>query len=154
MSLELFPDGEEAGTASEKEGAPAPEPAKKFSKGSETELTLDNDKIDDRCKKSVRSLFMDPSDSNDFLPGPDPDPAIQRSLMKHITQLICDQTGFIIEEKLKGILAPLIEAERTLIHVDAVLQALGINNIEEMQVLARYMLRRCTAVKGIMSKVN
>jgi len=57
----------------------------------------------------------------EFLPGPRPDPKVQRRLMKHITKVICEQTGFILEEKLRTILSPMINTERNLIHIDAVL---------------------------------
>ncbi len=75
-----------------------------------------------RPRTDASSLLLEGSDSKEFLPGPTPDPIIQRRLMKHITKVICDQTGFIIEERLRKILRPMLKTERTLIHFDAVLQ--------------------------------
>lgn len=104
------------------------------------------------CGKSA-SLMILPSDSVEFIPGPDPNPEIQRRLMKHVAKIICDESGFLVEEELRSLLEPLIETERNLVNLDALLKALGINTVQEMQYLAHFMLKRCRITKGIISKV-
>ncbi|CAG7823676.1 unnamed protein product [Allacma fusca] len=103
-------------------------------------------------KKSRASLFVEPNSEFEFCPGPDPDPEIQRKLMKHITNVICDQTGFLVEEKLRKIMSPYIDAEKELVHIDTVMQVLGITHVDEMQELAKYILRHSRIMKGIISK--
>lgn len=68
-----------------------------------------------------------PKIQQEFIPGPDPDPVIQRRLMKGIAKVICNQSGFIVEEELQRILEPLLETERNLVNLDAVLQVGWIN---------------------------
>jgi hypothetical protein len=73
--------------------------------------------------------------------------------MKSIAKVICDQSGFIVEEELQKTLQPLIKTERNLVTLDAVFRCLGINSVDEMQSLARFMLKYCKTMKGVMSKV-
>jgi len=102
------------------------------------------------CFKCIARAF----DFQEFIPGPEPDPAIQRRLMKSIAKVICNQSGFIVEEELQRIIMPLIKTEKTLVTLDAVFQSLGISSVDEMQALARYMLKYCKTMKGVMSKVS
>jgi len=44
--------------------------------------------------------------------------------------------------------------ERTLVQFDAVLTALGIVTLGDMQLLARYMLKNCTVMKAVLAKAS
>ncbi|ODN04669.1 Dynein regulatory complex protein 1, partial [Orchesella cincta] len=100
------------------------------------------------------SLLIIPSDSIEFIPGPEPDPVIQRRLMKHVAKVICDESGFIVEDELRRLLDPLMETERNLVNLDALLKALGIKTVSEMQYLAHFLLKRCRVTKGVISRIG
>lgn len=93
-------------------------------------------------------------DFQEFIPGPQPDPGMQRRLMKHLAKVICDESGFLVEQELRKLLEPLVETERNLVNLDALLKALGINSIQEMQYFAHFMLRRCRVTKGVISRIG
>ncbi|CAL8111767.1 unnamed protein product [Orchesella dallaii] len=145
---------------------------KKKQKSSTMTLTLETDGEDDTlfdetallkterevgkptsCQPNA-SLVLLASESIEFIPGPEPDPVIQRRLMKHVAKVICDESGFIVEDELRRLLEPLKETERNLVNLDALLKALGIKTVSEMQYLAHFLLKRCRVTKGIISRIG
>lgn len=62
-------------------------------------------------------------------------------LIKQILELLCDESGFLIESKLLTLLAPLQPCEQTLMKLDAIFTAMGIESEEDVQLLSRYFLK-------------
>jgi dynein regulatory complex protein 1 len=62
-------------------------------------------------------------------------------LIKQILELICDESGFLIESKLLTLLAPLNPCEQMLMKLDAIFVAMGVESEEDVQTLTRYFLK-------------
>ncbi|XP_074919598.1 dynein regulatory complex protein 1 [Chelonoidis abingdonii] len=61
--------------------------------------------------------------------------------VKHILELLCDESGFLIESKLLGLLQPLERHERSLMRLDAIFAALGIDNEDDVYTLVDFFLK-------------
>ncbi|XP_073978512.1 dynein regulatory complex protein 1-like isoform X2 [Rhodnius prolixus] len=64
----------------------------------------------------------------------------RKRLMRIIFEKIADTAGFIREDKLETFMAAIPEEDKTLIRIDQVLKALGIENKEDMLVLTRFLM--------------
>uniref|UniRef100_A0A8C3FVD7 Dynein regulatory complex protein 1 n=1 Tax=Chrysemys picta bellii TaxID=8478 RepID=A0A8C3FVD7_CHRPI len=60
--------------------------------------------------------------------------------VKHILELLCDESGFLIETKLLGLLQPLERHERSLMRLDAIFAALEIDNEDDVYMLVDFFL--------------
>lgn len=69
---------------------------------------------------------------------------ISATVIKSILELLCDESGFLVESKLNKLLAPLEKDERSLMKLDAIFSALGIDTEEDVHILASYFMH----VKG------
>ncbi|XP_065446116.1 dynein regulatory complex protein 1-like isoform X1 [Chrysemys picta bellii] len=61
--------------------------------------------------------------------------------VKHILELLCDDSGFLIETKLLGLLQPLERHERSLMRLDAIFAALKIDNEDDVYTLVDFFLK-------------
>ncbi|XP_044864564.1 dynein regulatory complex protein 1-like isoform X2 [Mauremys mutica] len=61
--------------------------------------------------------------------------------VKHILELLCDESGFLIESKLLGLLQPLERHERSLMRLDAIFAALDIDNEDDVYALVDFFLK-------------
>ncbi|KAM9156725.1 dynein regulatory complex protein 1 [Pangshura tecta] len=61
--------------------------------------------------------------------------------VKHILELLCDESGFLIESKLLGLLQPLERHERSLMRLDAIFAALEIDNEDDVYTLVDFFLK-------------
>lgn len=61
-------------------------------------------------------------------------------LIKSILELLCDESGFLIESKLKKLLQPLDRDEQNLMKLDSIFTALGVDTEDDIHVLAAYLL--------------
>lgn len=68
------------------------------------------------------------------------DQIIEQKLLKTIFRAIADNSGFLIEGKLKDLLQPYAETERTLVNLDAVFNALGIFRSDEIDYIKQYFV--------------
>ncbi|XP_074606575.1 dynein regulatory complex protein 1-like [Acropora palmata] len=62
--------------------------------------------------------------------------------IKAILELICDEAGFLVESKLTKLLAPLERDEQSLMKLDAIFAALGVDTEEDIYLLSNYFLNR------------
>lgn len=69
---------------------------------------------------------------------------INASVIKSILELLCDESGFLVEQKLNKLLAPLEKDEQSLMKLDAIFTALGIETEEDIHQLSSYFMQ----VKG------
>lgn len=65
---------------------------------------------------------------------------MEQKLMRIIFRAIADNSGFLIESKLKHLLQPYTRTERTLVNLDAVFNALGIYKMEEIDYIKNYFV--------------
>lgn len=63
---------------------------------------------------------------------------MEQKLMKIIFRAIADNSGFLIEEKLKTLMKPYTRTEQTLVNLDAVFNALGIFRSDEIDYIRNY----------------
>ncbi|XP_072029395.1 dynein regulatory complex protein 1-like isoform X2 [Amphiura filiformis] len=61
--------------------------------------------------------------------------------IKRVLELLCDESGFLVEAKLNKLLAPLETDERCLMKLDAIFGALGIDTEDDIHQLAAYFLK-------------
>ncbi|XP_067879797.1 dynein regulatory complex protein 1 isoform X2 [Heterodontus francisci] len=72
---------------------------------------------------------------------------ISLSAVKTLLEVLCDESGFLIESKLLKILAPLEKDERSLIKLDAIFAALGIENEDDIIKLTEFFIKHCKTSK-------
>ncbi|KAL3890634.1 hypothetical protein ACJMK2_002915 [Sinanodonta woodiana] len=65
---------------------------------------------------------------------------ISAQTIKGILELLCDESGFLVESKLNKLLAPLEKDERSLMKLDAIFSALGIDTEEDIHLLSTYFM--------------
>lgn len=81
------------------------------------------------------------TDSDEKLPKSALLSKISANTIKNILELLCDEAGFLVENKLNKLLAPLDKDERSLMKLDAVFTALGIETEEDIHQLASYFMQ-------------
>uniref|UniRef100_W5NH33 Dynein regulatory complex protein 1 n=1 Tax=Lepisosteus oculatus TaxID=7918 RepID=W5NH33_LEPOC len=65
---------------------------------------------------------------------------ISAKTVKRLLEILCDETGFLIESKLLKLLSPLEKDEQSLMKLDAIFLALGIENEEDVYKLADFFM--------------
>ncbi|XP_066991987.2 dynein regulatory complex protein 1 [Anabrus simplex] len=83
-----------------------------------------------KMKKSIepsKEVLMDESEA-------------EERLLKHILQRIADNSGFLIEDRLRCLLFPYREPEKTLVKIDNVFCALGITSEADVRMLKDYFI--------------
>lgn len=65
---------------------------------------------------------------------------ISAQTIKQILELLCDESGFLVESKLNKLLAPLEKDEQSLMKLDAIFNALNIDTEEDIHLLASYFM--------------
>ena len=65
---------------------------------------------------------------------------MEQKLMRIVFRAIADNSGFLIESKLKQLLMPYTRTERTLVNLDAVFNALGIHRSDEIDYIKEYFV--------------
>ncbi|XP_067414566.1 dynein regulatory complex protein 1 [Emydura macquarii macquarii] len=66
---------------------------------------------------------------------------ISAKSVKQILELLCDESGFLIESKLLGLLQPLERHERSLMKLDAIFAALEIDNADDVYQMVDFFLK-------------
>ncbi|OCT81545.1 hypothetical protein XELAEV_18028367mg [Xenopus laevis] len=66
---------------------------------------------------------------------------ISAETVKHILELLCDESGFLIENKLTRLLSPLERDEKSLIKLDSIFGALGVTVEEDVYKLVEFLCR-------------
>lgn len=64
------------------------------------------------------------------------------SFIKQVLELLCEESGFLVESKLARLLAPLDRDEQVLMKLDSVFKALGIETEEDIHKLVRFFIRK------------
>ncbi|XP_015673230.1 dynein regulatory complex protein 1 [Protobothrops mucrosquamatus] len=94
-----------------------------------------------------------PSEENEAVPeeecregvGAEPESkklwSISRKTVKHILELLCDESGFLIESKLRGLLQPLERPDRTLMKLDSIFTALSIDSENDVYRMLEFFMK-------------
>lgn len=88
------------------------------------------------CRKESSESEVELDEVGDF----DGETVAHRRILRTVLKLIADKSGFLIEERLKEILEPYTERERSLVKIDGVFSALEIKHAEDIDVLLEYFL--------------
>ncbi|KAJ3206234.1 hypothetical protein HDU67_008299 [Dinochytrium kinnereticum] len=62
--------------------------------------------------------------------------------MKRMLELLCNEAGFLVEDKLQKLLAPLHRDEQSLMKLDSIFKALRIETVEDIEKLTSYFVAR------------
>ncbi|KAJ3020875.1 UNVERIFIED_CONTAM: hypothetical protein HDU68_009921 [Siphonaria sp. JEL0065] len=62
--------------------------------------------------------------------------------MKKMLELLCNEAGFLVEEKLQKLLAPLHRDEQSLMKLDSIFKALGVETVEDIEKLTSFFVAR------------
>ncbi|XP_022104509.1 dynein regulatory complex protein 1-like [Acanthaster planci] len=68
--------------------------------------------------------------------------------IKRVLELLCDESGFLVESKLNTLLAPLEKDERNLMKLDAIFGALGVETEEDVHKLANFFIKYQTLAEA------
>ena len=60
--------------------------------------------------------------------------------IKKTLELLCNETGFLVEDKLQKLLAPLHKDEQSLMKLDSIFKALGVETVEDIERLTTYFV--------------
>ncbi|XP_015285287.1 PREDICTED: LOW QUALITY PROTEIN: dynein regulatory complex protein 1 [Gekko japonicus] len=66
--------------------------------------------------------------------------SISPATVKHVLELLCDEAGFVIESKLRGLLQPLEKHDRTLMKLDSIFTALSIDNEDDLYYMVDFFM--------------
>ncbi|XP_077187306.1 dynein regulatory complex protein 1 [Paroedura picta] len=66
--------------------------------------------------------------------------SISPATVKHVLELLCDESGFVIESKLRGLLQPLEKHDRTLMKLDSIFTALSIDNDDDLYYMVDFFM--------------
>ncbi|XP_051880282.1 dynein regulatory complex protein 1 [Pristis pectinata] len=77
---------------------------------------------------------------------------ISLKTVKTLLEVLCDETGFLIESKLLKILGSLKQEEGSLIKLDAIFAALGIENEDDIIKLTEFFIKNCETSKYELDK--
>jgi dynein regulatory complex protein 1 len=62
--------------------------------------------------------------------------------MKLMLELLCNEAGFLVEERLQKLLNPLHRDEQSLMKLDSILKALGVETVEDIESLTSYFVSK------------
>lgn len=61
--------------------------------------------------------------------------------IKHMLELLCDESGFLVESKLIKLLAPIDKDEQSLMKLDAIFNAIGVETESDIMNLSKYLYK-------------
>ncbi|KAI9358310.1 sperm tail-domain-containing protein [Zopfochytrium polystomum] len=62
--------------------------------------------------------------------------------IKRMLELLCNEAGFLVEDKLQKLLTPLHKDEQSLMKLDSIFKALGVETVEDIERLTSYFVAR------------
>eukprot|EP00050_Salpingoeca_kvevrii_P020977 m.104829 g.104829 ORF g.104829 m.104829 type:complete len:705 (-) comp9116_c0_seq2:384-2498(-) len=67
---------------------------------------------------------------------------VSQETIRRVFDLLCDEAGFLLEAKLDKLLAPLSATEQSLVKLDTMFKALGIDSQQDIVRLAKYFIKK------------
>ena len=65
---------------------------------------------------------------------------LSKFTLRNIIMLICDEAGFLLEQKLVHLLQPLEKNEQSMVKLDSIFKALGVETEQDVRLLAQYFI--------------
>lgn len=65
---------------------------------------------------------------------------MNKSTLRNIIMLICDEAGFLLEQKLVNLIEPLEKNEKSMVKLDSIFKALGAETENDVKLLAQYFI--------------
>jgi len=65
---------------------------------------------------------------------------LSKYTLRNIIMLICDEAGFLLEQKLVHLLQPLEKNEQSMVKLDSIFKALGVETEQDVRLLAQYFI--------------
>jgi dynein regulatory complex protein 1 len=65
---------------------------------------------------------------------------LSKYTLRKIVMLICDEAGFLLEQKLVHLLQPLEKNEKSMVKLDSIFKALGVETETDVKLLAQYFI--------------
>lgn len=65
---------------------------------------------------------------------------LNKNALRNIVMLICDEAGFLLEQKLVNLIEPLEKNEKSMVKLDSIFKALGIETESDVKLLAQYFI--------------
>lgn len=65
---------------------------------------------------------------------------LSKYTLRRIVMLICDEAGFLLEQKLVNLLQPLEKNEKSMVKLDSIFKALGVETENDVKLLAQYFV--------------
>ncbi|KAJ3168017.1 hypothetical protein HDU88_001965 [Geranomyces variabilis] len=75
-------------------------------------------------------------------------PAPSASNIKRMLDLLCIEASFLVEEKLQKLLSPLHSSEQSLMRLDSIFKALGVESMDDIEALMTYFFKPVRAEDG------
>lgn len=69
---------------------------------------------------------------------------LSKYTLRKIVMLICDEAGFLLEQKLVHLLNPLEKNEKSMVKLDSIFKALGVETENDVKLLAQYFINHRT----------
>lgn len=63
-------------------------------------------------------------------------------IMKKVLELLCNEAGFLVEDKLQKLLSPLHKDEQSLMKLDSIFKAIGVDTVDDIEDLSNYFIER------------
>jgi len=83
----------------------------------------------------------------EVITGKSEDFNVSINVTRKLLEVICDEGGFLVEDKLKKLLAPLQSGEKSLIKLDAIFKALHITTDDDVRTMTSYFIRNLRAIE-------
>ncbi|XP_036406110.1 dynein regulatory complex protein 1 [Megalops cyprinoides] len=102
------------------------------------------EKAQEEAGPSTQSPKASASESAESGPGSvsgEGESTVSVMTVKRILELLCDEAGFLIDSKVLKLLAPLEKDEKSLVKLDIILSAIGVDNEEDMFKLAKFFIK-------------
>ncbi|XP_029452115.1 dynein regulatory complex protein 1 [Rhinatrema bivittatum] len=101
----------------------------------------DEEQDDKEDKELVSSWEEGRKDTGETDTIIDPSQKFSAKTVKQILEIFCDESGFLMEDKLLKLLSPLEKDERSLLKLDSIFQALGIEIEDDLYKLVDFFLK-------------
>jgi len=100
-----------------------------------------NNILTERYDNQQPSVLKFPEETNQFqVENRDIILNLSKYTLRKIVMLICDETGFLLEQKLVHLLNPLEKNEKSMVKLDSIFKALGIETENDVKLLAQYFV--------------
>ncbi|KAJ3323365.1 hypothetical protein HDV06_001885 [Boothiomyces sp. JEL0866] len=92
-------------------------------------------------QQSIVEKLADPEEKKESLALKFQDHKSNSKTMKKALELLCNEAGFLVEDKLQKLLSPLHRDEQSLMRLDSIFKALEVETIEDIERLTSYFVK-------------